>query len=109
MTRKTPQNSRAGFELRQVSPGELSPDERAAFGVFDMTPAGVVKGNRSDWRPVTEREDAIDFNLSQREREAAAAARAHLEAMRQQQNDRDALAGPPQPFLSLDPRPGSDL
>src|SRR5690606_2424650 len=93
MTRKT---DPAGFEVGTIAPRELTPIERAAFGIFDTTPAGVQRNNRSEWRPVTEREEPearpLDFVLTRLERDVAALAALHLEGRRRQQNARDGVA-----------------
>lgn len=86
----------SGFVVRDLTPDDLSPLERAAFGIFDTTPAGVQRNNRSEWRPVTEREAPesapLDFVLTPRERDVAALAALHLEDLRRQQNARDGVA-----------------
>src|SRR5690606_41919635 len=83
MTRKP---DPAGFEVGTIAPRELTPIERAAFGIFDTTPAGVQRNNRSEWRPVTEREEPearpLDFVLTARERGVARVAGLDVESRR---------------------------
>jgi hypothetical protein len=99
----------SGFAVRDLSPGDLSPLERAAFGIFDTTPAGVQRNNRSEWRPVTEREEPearpLDFVLTPRERDVATMAALHLENRRRRMNELDEA----QPFIVRDPRKGGEL
>ena len=90
-----------------IAPRELTPIERAAFGIFDTTPAGVQRNNRSHWRPVTEREEPearpLDFVLTPRERDVAAMASLYLENRRRRLNELDE----PQPFIVREPREGA--
>jgi len=53
----------AGLDVGTIAPSELTPIERAAFGLFDTAPAGVHRNNSSEWRPVTEREEPEVFDL----------------------------------------------
>src|SRR5690606_39592945 len=107
--RMTPKTAPAGFEVVPIAPRELTPIERAAFGIFDTTPAGVQRNNRSEWRPVTEREAPesapLDFVLTPRERDVAALAAVHLENRRRRLNELDE----PQPFIVREPRKGGEL
>ncbi len=106
MTRKP---DTAGFEVGTVAPSELTPIERAAFGLFDTTPAGVQRNNRSHWRPLVEREEPearpLDFVLTPRERDVAKMAALYLEDRRRRLNEQDEV----QPFIVRNPRKGSEL
>ena len=99
----------AGFEVGTIAPRELTSIERAAFGIFDTTPAGVQRNNRREWRQVTEREAPesapLDFVLTPRERDVATMAALHLENRRRRLNELDM----PQPFIVRDPRKGGEL
>lgn len=99
----------SGFVVRELTPDDLSPLERAAFGIFDTTPAGVQRNNRSEWRPVTEREEPearpLDFVLTPRERDVATMATLHLENRRRRLNELDEA----QPFIVREPRKGGEL
>ena len=99
----------SGFAVRDLTPDDLSPLERAAFGIFDTTPDGVQRNNRSEWRPVTEREAPdsapLDFVLTPRERDVATMAALHLENRRRRLNELDEA----QPFIVRDPREGAEL
>ena len=106
MTRKP---DPAGFEVGTIAPRELTSIERAAFGLFDTTPAGVQRNNRSHWRPAVEREEPearpLDFVLTPRERDVATMAALHLENRRRRLNELDEA----QPFIVRDPRKGGEL
>lgn len=99
----------AGFEVGTIAPRELTSIERAAFGLFDTTPAGVQRNNRSHWRPLVEREEPearpLDFVLTPRERDVATMATLHLENRRRRLNELDEA----QPFIVREPREGSEL
>ncbi len=99
----------AGFEVGTIAARELNPIERAAFGLFDTTPAGVQRNNRSHWRPAVEREEPearpLDFVLTPRERDVATMATLHLESRRRRLNELDEA----QPFIVRDPRKGGEL
>lgn len=106
MTRKS---NPAGFEVGTIAPRELTSIERAAFGLFDTTPAGVQRNNRSHWRPAVEREEPearpLDFVLTPRERDMATMATLHLENRRRRLNELDEA----QPFITQAPRKGGEL
>ena len=96
----------AGLEVGTIAPSELTPIERAAFGLFDTTPAGVQRNNRSHWRPLVEREEPearpLDFVLTPRERDVAAMATLYLESRRRRLNELDEV----RPFIVREPRNG---